>query len=394
MTSIDSALAALKAGDFQARWEMVKDCAALGEAIVPSLVALLKEADTDEELAWFIVKILGTFREPEAVIALLDLLDPDQPEDLSAIASEVLASMGAEVLEPLAPLLEDPSRQRLGVRAIAQINHPEAVPRLLKVWAAQPAPEVRQLIVEALHPFPALNTIPVFLQALTDESAKVRQGAIAGLVACKSLAGDDAAHNVWVEAMLPSLGDPVPAVAEQAARALGRFATATAVAALIQKGKNITTTSALRYSIIQALGWVGTPEAIEGLIQIWEGLSQHPAPPEPLLKEILVSLSRTTIAQTEAAQATVALLRSPSLNVSISLQSTAAFCLGRLGIKATLPHLIALLAEPDYGLRLQVIAALKQIAPDSAHAELLHCAADPDMPPSLADGLAIALQEW
>jgi HEAT repeat protein len=388
--TLDSALVALRNGDFQARWDIAKEIPPFGARAVPPLVALLDNAEADEELTWFIVKILGTFHHPDAVLALVERLDPSQPEDLSAIAAQMLAEMGTEVLDSIAPLLKDPVRQPLAIRAIAQIEHPKAVPLLLESWSQVPPPAVRVLVLEALDKFQDPAILPVFLQGLQDESPGVRKAAIAGLTSRR----DSFPKDDWVGQIIPCLADQVLEVADQAARALGRFATEAAAIALVEKCCALGTPPTLQQTLIQALGWIGSSCALEGLMQLWQTLSQSAVPPEPLLKEVLVSLSRATVDRSAAAQKIVLLLRSPILQASIPLKSTAAFCLGRLADEDTLDELIELLAEPDYALQLHAIAALKQVSPDRAYGEIQRRSKDSSNSPSLADGLAIALQEW
>jgi HEAT repeat protein len=407
-TLLDCALATLRNGDFQARWDIVSEMKAFGEQAVLPLVELLDHAETDEELTWFVVKILGTFHHPEAILALVERLDPSQPEDLSEIAAQVLAGMGADVLDSLALLLENPMRQPLAVKAIAQVNHPSAVPLLLSAWsrvsqtpepqAQEPraqASELRESILEALDKFQDSAAqesmiLPIFLQGLQDESPAVRRVAIAGL----SSRRDSASKGYLVERILPYLQDQTLEVADQAARALGGLATDNAAIALIEKCCDLETLPALRQTLIQVLGWIGSECALDGLVQIWQELSQRPIPPEPLLKEVLVSLSRTVIAPPEAARKIVSLLRSPILRASVQLKSTAAFCLGRLAAEETLADVIELLADSDYTLRLHVIAALKQISPERAYLEIQRRSKDPSTHANLSAGLAIALQEW
>jgi HEAT repeat protein len=406
--TIDSALITLRNGDFQTRWDIAKEIPFFGEQAVFPLVALLEDAEADEELAWFVVKILGTFHHPEAVLALVERLDPSQSEEIGEIAAQMLAAMGADVLDSLASLLEDPMRQPLAIKAIAQVDHPNAVPLLLSAWsqvsqavASQteapqaPASELRELILEALDKFQdsaAQESIilPIFLQGLRDNSPAVRKAAIAGLSARRGAASKE----FLVDRILPYLQDQALAVADQAARALGRLATDNAEIALIEKCCNLETPPALKQTLIQILGWIGSECALSGLMQIWQELSQYPIPPEPLLKEVLVSLSRTVTAPSEAARKIVSLLRSPILQASVQLKSTAAFCLGRLADEETLEDLIELLADADYTLRLHVIAALKQISPERAYQIIRRCLEDSSTPSDLATGLAIAIQEW
>jgi HEAT repeat protein len=400
VNTLDSALTTLRNGDFQTRWDIAKEIPRFGEPAVLPLVALLNDADADEELTWFVVRILGSFQSPEAVLTLIERLDPSQPEELSEIAAQMLAGMGTDVLDSLASLLEDPLRQQLAIKAIAQVEHLKAVPLLLNAWSQilqapqGKASELREVILEALDKFQDSDDsdpiiLPIFLQGLQDESPRVRKVAIAGLSARRG-----ASKAYLGEQVIPSLQDPVLEVADQAARTLGGLATDTAAIALTEKCCRLETPATLQRTLIQGLGWIGSSHALKGLVQIWQQLSQSSIPPELLLKEVLTSLSRTTAEPSEAAQTIVLLLRSPILQASIPLKSAAAFSLGRLGDQATLNSLVELLAEPNYALQLHVIAALKQISSEQARQEIQRRSEDPSTPSQLVAGLAIALQEW
>ena len=374
---------------------MVKAFSAFEEDAVEPLTALLNDSETDEELAWFLVKILGQFQTPEAILALVNLLDSSQPDDLSAIAAQMLAGMGPQVLGSLAPLLEDPARQLQGVRAIAQIDHPDTVSLLVEVWSQEPAAEVRRLILEALGRFQDPTRVGIFLTGLQDSEAEVRQAAIAGLMAYRN--SPRLEEEDWLDAVtepiVECLSDRSIEVAEQAARALGKVGTEAATAALIKACCREGGRPSLQHSIVQALGWIGSSPSLEGLMQIWESLSEVPLRSEPLLKEVLLSLSRTKD-RPKAVAYIVSLLRTPALEASLPLKSAAAFGLGRLGNESALDPLIEMLAHSDYALRLQVTAALKQLSPQLAYKKIQQRAADSTTQDDWAAGLATAMQEW
>jgi HEAT repeat protein len=392
LNSLDSALEALKTGDFQSRWQTAKEFPALGEAAVPPLISLLNDAETDEELVWFIVKILGSFRTADAIFCLVALLDPAQPEDISDIAAQMLAGVGPEILECFTPLLDSPTRQLQAVQAIAQIDHSDAVPLLLKVWSQQPEIAVRKLVLEALDKFRDPALIDVFLQGIRDSDSSVRKAAIIGLTAYRNVHlknGDDS----FVSPIVDCLADEAPDVADQAARALGQLGTDAAITALVRACCQREAQLSLQRCIVQSLGWIGSPSSLDGLMQIWQSFSQGPIRSEPLLKEVLLSLSRTKDRPRAVAQI-VALLQTSSLQASLPLQSAAAFGLGRLADTLAVDPLIEMLANADYALRLQVIAALKQLAPEVAYEKIQARSDDPTIPANLAQGLEIAIREW
>lgn len=397
MDDLNSALVTLRDGDFQARWEIAKAFSVFGERAVSSLLPLLKDENTDAELTWFLVKILGRFQSSEVTLALIDLLSPDLSEDVSGLVAQTLAGMGVPALKSLEPLLSDPTRQLQALRAVALSDHPTAVPLLLRAWSQSVSPGQRELVLEALDKFQHPALIDIFLQGLKDDSAGVRKAAVLGLTAYRSVGSQDGyvayARDNLVSYLLPCLSDCSVLVVEQAVRSLGLLATEQAVAALVVKCCEQETSPELQRTIILALGWADSSSALAGLTQIWQSLSQSPMPSELLLKEVLISLSRTTC-RSEAAEMILKLLKTPALQKSVSLKSAAAHSLGRLEDEASIKGLIDLLADADYALQLQVVAALKQISPHQSYQALQRRASDSSTSAELSAGLAVALQEW
>ncbi|MGB8701055.1 MAG: HEAT repeat domain-containing protein [Thermosynechococcaceae cyanobacterium] len=389
MNDLADALSALKVGDFQARWEVAKQIEGYGEVVLQPLLLLL--ADADGELQWFIAKLLGAYAHPEALLALVNLLETTEEEEVAVIAAQSLAGMGVAAIAPLAPYLDDPQKAAIAIRALAQMEQPDVVPLLLQA-AQSPWPEVRQGSLEALDRFQGSAIVPVLMAGLADPSPGVRQAAIAGL----ATRPNQIPVAELVDRIAPCLDDPYGEVADQAARALGRLATESAAIALAEKGIQSTPEAALQTTLIQALGWIGTPPALKGLIQIWDVLSHQSPLPERLLHDVLASMARISdsVAQADATQTLMVWMRSPILQASAPLRSATVLAVGRLAQPETIPDWIDWLADPDYGVRLHVIAALKQVAADQAYRELVRRAQAPTTDPVLAEGWAIAMREW
>jgi HEAT repeat protein len=391
VNGLDSVLSTLRCGDFQVRWEMVPEVLAFGEDALLPLIDLLEQSQADTELQWFLAKILGSFHCPEAVLALVTLLETAEDEDLSDRVAQSLAGMGADAIAALGHGLEDPSRRWVAIKALTQIQQPEVVPFLLDVFPTVP-PDLRVPILDALDRFQDPAITAVLQQGLKDSSSEVRKVAIAGFASRSEIYSVEERVRV----IAPFLNDPTVEVADGAARALGRLGTEAAAIALVQKCCDPQSPPVLQQTLIQALGWVGSKPALDGLIQIWTILSQQNPLPEPLLQEVLTSLSRVIDpeVQLEAAERILEFLSSPILQDAVGLQCNAVSCLGRLAKPSMIPEIVSLLAIPSYGMQLHAIAALKQISAEAAYQEIQRRSKMQKIPPELAEGLAIALREW
>jgi HEAT repeat protein len=391
VNDLDSVLSALRSGDFQVRWEMVPEVLAFGEDALLPLIDLLEQSQEDTELQWFLAKILGSFHCPEAVLALVTLLETAEDEDLSDRVAQSLAGMGTDAIAALGHCLEDPNRRWVAIKALTQIQQPEVVPFLLDAFPKVPS-DLRVPILDALDRFQDPNIAAVLQQGLKDSNSGVRKVAIAGFASRNEIYSAEER----VQVIVPFLNDPAIEVADRAARALGRLGTEAAAIALVQKCCDPHSPPILQQTLIQALGWVGSKPALDGLIQIWEILSQQNPLPELLLQEVLASLSRVidSEVQLEAAERILEFLSLPILQHAVGLQCNAVSCLGRLAKTSMIPEIIDLLAIPNYGVQLHIIAALKHISAEEAYQEIQRRSKMQKIPPELAEGLAIALREW
>jgi HEAT repeat protein len=382
---IVAALDALRTGDFQARWDAAKQLDEYGEAMMPPLLLLLQESEADAELQWFIAKILGSLSHPEASVALGQLLERSEDEEVRLEAAQGLANQGSEAVILLSQFLKDPQRQRMAIQALVQIHRPEVVPLLLEAANANSA-EVRSLVFEALDRFLDPRIVDVLLAGLNDANPEVRKTAIASLV----VRTPEYPAEDLVEHLTPCLEDADLGVAIQAARALGRLGTDRGAIALIQKSREPNLDPIFQKTLIQALGWIGSSVALEGLMTIWKKVAQQKPLQESILQEIVTSVPSSA----ESAEWISGLVQSSVLEQSPTLRSRAILMLGRIGLPAMQPLLIEYLKDSDYTVRLHVVAALKQIDADLAYACIKQRLQDKEIPPKLAEGLAIALQEW
>lgn len=74
------ALQSLVDGDFELRWDAAKQLVRLGPATLSPLLELLQAVagDPEDDLHWFIARILGELRHPLAVAALGELIQTDR----------------------------------------------------------------------------------------------------------------------------------------------------------------------------------------------------------------------------------------------------------------------------------------------------------------------------
>jgi HEAT repeat protein len=382
---IAAALDALRTGDFQSRWDAAKQLEASGEAILSPLLTLLQESNADVEIQWFGAKILGSLGHPDAICALGQLLEQSDDEDVRSIAAQGLAELGPDAIDCLASYLKDPQRQMVVLRALTKIHRPEVVPLLLELAQAESA-EARSLVFEALDQFIDPRIMKALLIGLTDRSPDVRKTAIASLaVRTQEYPPEDLVGH-----LIHCLEDTELSVVAQAAKALGRLGTDRGAIALIQKSGEPNLDPLLQKTFIQSLGWINSAVAQEGLIEIWEKLALKIPLPESLLQEILNSV----ISCAGSAEWVLGLVRLPLLQQSPTLRARAMLTLGRIGSTALLPVLTERLEDPDYMVRLHVVAALKQVDPNLAHAAIEQRLRDEDVSPQLAQGLVIALREW
>jgi HEAT repeat protein len=371
---LESALEMLLRGDFHSRWDAVKLISDQGEAAIAPLLDLL-QSESDWELQWFIVRILGNLQQPSTIPVLVHYLGMTQHDDVAAMAAVALAGFGEVAIAPLVTRLPHASRRLLTVQALAQIRHPQAIAPLLQV-ARDDDSEVRAVAIEALgHFHDAPEILSVLLTALNDPAAAVRRAAVVGL---------GFQTDVPVDALQPLLDDPNLDVAQQAAIALGRIGTPATVALLHQALLQVSPPP-LQIEIVRALSRVGSDLAMDG-IQSYLQSRDLPA----VRQEIIAVLGRLENPQTteRATQMLMGMLEQRSLDSSE--KRAIAQSLGQLRHPVAMPALIQLLSDRDMGVRFHAIAALKRF--EDAHRQLEGMAKTSSG--ELPDGIAMALREW
>lgn len=408
--SLSTALAHLKLGDFQRRWDIAKTIPDFGEAAIAPLVSLLQaEAEEDWELTWFIARILGSLKHPEAMAALVDLIRTTASEDVATTATAALTQMGTEAIAPLQTLLSQPSTYCLGVQALAQIRHPDVVPSLLEAMQHESV-ALRVAAIDALSHFQHPQISAALLKALHDSAAKVRQSAVTTLGLQAALYENP---QELADRLKPLLWDVNLEVCQQSAVALGRIGTESAVVALFEVLRSPHALP-LQIEAVRALGWIGTPDALDRLQEFLN--LQRDLLCQESCQESLTVLGRVESAEAkrQATQILLNLLQSAHAIAQTDRGKQAiALSLGQLKQPQALEALIQLLADASASVRLHAIAALKQLdtlgvlhldhqlfrpikplEPQTTQEILRAIAAQKNLDADLQRGVAIALQEW
>lgn len=396
MSEIVSVLTELEKGDFQSRWETAKQIPEFGEPAISFLVDLLHKNVADPELQWFLARILGEFNHIDAVMALAQLLQNTEDDDVAEISAQMLAQIGPQSMDALAALLESSDTRLLVVSALAQMQDAAVVPILIPA-ATDEDPSTRRMVIETLSRFHDPQIIPTLLQGLTDLDATVRRVAIAGISYRSHLFHEH--HYESVELIQPFLNDLDILVCQTAALALGRLGTDTAAQALRATASAAYVPIPLKLSIVQALGQIGSHQSVHVLQKLWPHKSSslhvvdddHQTLAEAIIQAL--TLNRQPALQAVSTQALIHCLHhQPTTNPT--LQKAIASAFGQLGNRQAIPELINLLRTSNMGVRLHAIAALKQIAAEEAYSKLQALAKDLNIEPAVRDGAAIALQEW
>ena len=383
---MDLALAALVAGDFQQRWDIAKIFPKLGQSAIAPLIEILEDDDTDEELSWFVARILGEYNHPDVITALVELLKTDQDE-LSAMAAAALGQIGSPAVAALTELLVEEDTRLLAVRSLAQIRRLGTIAPLLSV-VHDPQVDVRAVAIEALSSFHDSRIPPVLLNALDDLAATVRVEAVTGL----GFRPDLREELDLVSRLGPRLYDFNLDVCCATAITLGRLGTDAAATSLFQVLKSVHTPEKLQIELIRSLGRMGILSALEYL----HLYLTVPAPATATLwQELVTVLGR--VEQPLAARASEILSQMLPAHPAVQYQSVRqaiALSLGQLRDIRALDPLIQLLADVDIGVKLHAIAALKQLDAEAAYRRLEQMAADAALASELQQGVAIALAEW
>ena len=350
---LNLALEVLFKGDFQQKWRINKFFPVLGKQIIVPLINILEDEIVDSEVRWFIVQILGEFPEPLVVIALAQLLQTTEEEDLAGIASQTLAKIGNSAIDVLSNLSEQPKHRLFAVSSLAHIRSPQTIPALLKV-TDDPKPEIRAIAIEALGSFHCHPIPSILIAALKDTSSLVRKEAVTAL----GFRQDMATELNLVEHLQPLLYDLNSTVCHQTAIALGRMQHNKSATALFQVLQSPHTPVDLQLVIVRALGWSEIELALDYLQQALTKAEKL------VCQEIITVLGRILEPKLKAQASKILIDFAHAYPDKISeyeLKTLLATSLGELGQKVAQDTLKQLEQDPESKVRLHAIAALKKL---------------------------------
>lgn len=348
----DWALQLLSEGDFQARWRLTKVFSRLGKQAIAPLLAIAEDETAETELRWFAIRIVGQYRDAEAIARLIVLLDHCREDFLTAEIMAALVQLEETATEYVIPLLAKPETRLLAVQALCKLRYPNVVSPLLTVVHDTNA-QIRALAIEALSSFRHPQILAVMLDSLADPASQVRLEALIGL----GFWANTADPQMLLDHVQPLLHDVHLAVCRQAAFTLSRLQTpaaATAIATVLQAE---TTPISLQLDLVQALGWLDVPQSLEWLAKTL------PTGSEPLILGILKVLGRISEPPRQI-QATTILLNFWAQSESpktAPIRQALGYTLGQLQDQRADVVLRELAADSDERVKLHAIAALRKI---------------------------------
>ena len=342
------AVQVLLEGDFPQRWDVAKLLPKFGQGAIAPLLEILEDEDKELESRWFAGRILSEFDDPNAIIALTELLRQTEDEELSVMAAQALANIGSTAIEALTSLLDQETTRLLAVQALAVIRRSETIAPLLAV-VNDPSPQIRVIAVEALGSFHDPRIPPVLIQKLGDLAATVRKEAVIAL----GMRSDLTTELSLVEHLQPLLYDFNLEVCRQAAIALGRMNSDEAAEALFGVFSSSATPATLKIDAVRALSWIETMTALDYLGAGIESEAER--------QEIIVLLGRKTLPALKA-KATQILIDFFQSVQSPPLKQALATSLGELGEPQAVDTLLELTKDAQQSVRLHARAALNKFA--------------------------------
>ncbi|MGK7889928.1 MAG: HEAT repeat domain-containing protein [Leptolyngbyaceae cyanobacterium] len=359
---------ALVLADFQTRWSLVPLLSKFGHGAIAPLISALHAFDPDDpgddeadwDLLWFIARILGNIHHPDAVAALVQVLQTSPSEDVVTAAITALAQQGSDAVPPLLQLLGHSATKEAAAQALAHIfvkNPSDELRQTLMVVVQDPDAMVRATVLDALSHCHQVQATACLIQGAQDAVASVRQAAVTGL----GMQAQTVDPTEFISALQPRLWDMDGEVRRQAAIALSRLQTAAAATTLATALKDTQFPATLKLDIVRALIWTNTPDGLDYLSHY---LQTHIAKAE-IYQEVAVMLGRVEAIplHRQATELLLDILNHHSLaQQSAMLRQAIATSLGQLGQPGAKAALTQLTQDEDDRVRLHAIAALKSVA--------------------------------
>lgn len=346
----------LEKGDFSTKWEVCKLYRRLGDEAIAALGDLLTTETTEDQCCWFVLRLLGDFDHLDSILILVKFLYESEDEELLSIAYQSLVKIGKSAIEALGVLINESEHRLLGVKALAQMRHPQTIPYLLRV-VHDPSAEIRTLAIEALGSFRDPEILEILLGGLTDPASSVRKEVVIALALAVE-AYPQISRVQMINFLKPLLYDVNLTVSQQTICALGRIGDNEAAEALFPLLKSPATPNVLKYDVVRALSWMNIASALDYLE---EGLRWND---EMVCQEIISVLGRNQVPalQVKASQIIVDFYYSQakSLN-SRNLKRLIAFSLGELRQTTALDCLTALSEDQEPTVKLHAMAAINKL---------------------------------
>ena len=349
---LDIACQILTQADFDQQWEIAKIIPKLGDIAIEPLLNLLNDTDIELEERWVIARILGDFRQPQVITALIELIRTNRDPELTEVATAALTKIGVPAIAALTDLLATADRL-VAVTILAQIRHSQTIEPLIQV-IDDPDPQLRTLAVEALGSFHDPRIPTLLLTKLTDVAADVRKAAVTGLCLRSDLADQlDLSHY-----LRPLLFDLNLAVCQATALGLARWPDRSTVEVLTTVLLSAQTPDQLKSSIILSLGWIGTQLAIDSLVAALPDIAPTLAP------AVIIAIGSTERERLYASQILVNYLhgaKHTGMPHAPAVKQEIAAALGNLGNSQVVSDLVQLLDDPDDRVKLYALNAISKL---------------------------------
>lgn len=333
-------------------------------ALPSSSIASFTDDDDDEDwdLLWFISRILGNIHHPDAISALIQVLQTSPSEDVVTAAVMALAQQGMPAIAPLTQLRNHRATKLMATQALAQIfaKDPNIELRDTLIAITQdPDAEARSVVIEALSHSHQAQVTDILIMASDDVAASVRRAAIIGLGIQAKVCEPPTVPSI-LKHLEPRLWDLDADVRRQTAIALGRVQTLESAQILFTALIADDFPTMLKPDVVRALIWTNTQAGLDYLSKY---LKDH-NPKAPIYQEIAVMLGRVESPSLHAPATLILLdlLTNHGLpQQSVIIKQSIAMSLGQLKQPEAEPALVQLSQNEDERVKLHAIAALKTL---------------------------------
>lgn len=398
-TMIRLGVQALAHVEFQVRWELVPLMAKFGPAVIPHLTDVLAHFQVDDQgddstsaadsqpshgpsamseysgmeddenedwdLLWFISRILGEIQHPDAIAALIQVLQTSPSEDVVTAAIMALAQQGVAATPSLKHLLGHSATKLVATQALAQIFAKDPTSDLrttLIEITRDPEASVREVVIDALGHSHHPQILDILIAATTDVASVVRRSAVIGL-GMQAKGCPPSSVSLLLKTLEPLLWDLDTEVRRQTAIALGRIPTDESAHLLFTALIADDFPTPVKADAVRALIWTNTQTGLDTLNRYL--IDHHPK--ASIYQEIVIMLGRVEKPQLykQATQILLNLLEHHAITQqSDIIKQSMAMSLGQLKQPEAEDTLQRLSKDEDERVRLHAIAALKTLKND------------------------------